>query len=386
MKRKVCVIITARPSYSRVKSVLTAIAKHPKLELQLITTASANLKRYGNVSEIIEADGFHINEKIFSFLEGESLLTSVKTTGLTIIELATALSNLKPDLVITIADRYETIANAIAASYMNIPLVHLQGGDITGNIDEKVRHSITKLADIHFPTCESSKEHLIMMGEDPEKIFMCGCPSLDIIKDVLYAKKISFDPIKKYGGVGNIKKLPKKYYVVMQHSTTNDFVNSGKNMTQTLLALQKTGCPTFVFWPNPDAGSDSVSNAIRKFREKYNPTNMHFFKNMEPRDFIEFLYFSQGLIGNSSVGIRECSFLGIPVVNIGDRQNKRQRGNNVIDVDYDTKNIYKAIKQWEKQGKPEKSNVYGDGNSGKKIANILARIDLSFEKKLTYEK
>lgn len=385
MKRKVCVIITARPSYSRVKSVLSAVKEHPNLELQIITTSSANLKRFGDVSEIIEKDGFVINERLFSLIEGETLLTSAKTTGLTIIELSTVLAKLQPDMVVTIADRYETMANAIAATYMNIPLVHIQGGDVTGNIDEKVRHSISKLADIHFPTSASSQKRLVLMGENPKKVFMCGCPSLDIIKDIVDSKRLSFNPLKKYGGVGNLKEVPKEYYVVMQHPTTNDIANSRRNVEETLYAVQKLNRPVFIFWPNSDAGSDSVANAIRNFRERENTQSMHFFKNMTPIDFIEFIYHSKCLIGNSSVGIRECSFLGIPVVNIGDRQNNRERGYNVVDVDYDREKIYNAIITWGAKGKPMRSLIYGSGESGIKIANVLAKIQLSYTKSLTYD-
>lgn len=384
-KRKICVVVTARPSYSRVKSVMAAIKKHPQLTLQVVTTSSANLKRFGNVSEIIEKDGFKINEKVFSLVEGESLLTSAKTTGLAIIELANAFARLKPDAVITIADRYETIANAIAAAYLNIPLIHLQGGDVSGNIDEKVRHAITKLSDIHFPTCEKSKKRLLLMGEDPKKIFMFGCPSLDIIKDVLKQKKLSFNPLKKYVGDGNIKEMPSSYYVVMQHPTTNDVKNATHNVTETLFAVQKLNKPVFIFLPNPDAGSSLTTAAIEKFRKEQNTSNIHFFKNMTPSDFIEFLYHSECLIGNSSVGIRECAYLGIPVVNIGDRQANRDRGYNVIDTVYDRNKIFKAIIQWQKNGRPKQSFLYGDGNAGKKIADVLAKIDLSYTKRLHYD-
>ena len=384
-KRKICVIITARPSYSRVKSVMKAIQDHPLLKLQIITTSSANLKRFGDVSEIIKNDGFNIDEQIFSLVEGESLVTSAKTTGLAIIELATVLDKLKPDAVITIADRYETLANAIAATYLNIPLVHLQGGDISGNIDEKVRHAITKLADIHFPTCENSKKRLILMGENPQKVFMLGDPALDIIGDVSLSKKLSFNPLKKYGGVGNLKIMPKDYYIVMQHSTTNDIHNSRRNITETLFAIQQLDRPVFVFWPNPDAGSDMTSNAIRRFREKEDTSNMHFFKNMLPADFLELLYHCQCLIGNSSVGIRECACLGVPVVNIGDRQANRDRGCNVIDVGYNRLEILNAIKTWEKRGRPMSTIQDGHFNAGEKIADTLATVDLSYTKRLCYE-
>ena len=156
--RKICVVITARPSYSRIRSALTAIKKHKNLELQLIVAGSALLDKYGNAAEYIESDGFNINEKLYMQLEGESRAAMAKTTGLATIELSNLFFNLKPDIVVVIADRYETLAISIAASYQNICLAHIQGGEVTGNIDEKVRHANTKLADIHLVTSESSRE------------------------------------------------------------------------------------------------------------------------------------------------------------------------------------------------------------------------------------
>jgi UDP-hydrolysing UDP-N-acetyl-D-glucosamine 2-epimerase len=154
MKRKVCVVVTARPSYSRVKTALQAIKDHPKLELQLVLAGASLLERYGSVVNYVEEDGFEIKEKVFMVLEGDTPTAMAKTTGLGVTELANVFFNLKPDMVITIADRFETISTSIAAAYQNIPLVHLQGGEVTGNIDEKVRHANTKLADIHLVASE----------------------------------------------------------------------------------------------------------------------------------------------------------------------------------------------------------------------------------------
>jgi len=202
-KRKICVVVTARPSYSRVKSALTAIKQHPKLELQLVIAGSALLGRYGNAVDFIEKDGFEIAEKVFMVLEGENVTSMAKTTGLGIMELANVIFKLQPDAVVTIADRFETIATSIAAAYQNIPLVHLQGGEVTGNIDEKVRHANTKLADIHLVASEDAKKRVLKMGEDPTKVFNTGCPSIDLAKEIKETSSLDFDPIKKYGGVGN---------------------------------------------------------------------------------------------------------------------------------------------------------------------------------------
>ena len=202
MKRKVCVVVSARPSYSRVKTALQAIKDHPNLELQLVLAGASLLERYGSVVNYVEEDGFEIKEKVFMVLEGDTPTLMAKTTGLGVMELANVFFNLKPDMVVTIADRFETIATSIAAAYQNIPLVHLQGGEVTGNIDEKVRHANTKLADIHLVASELASKRVRKLGEDEEYIFNTGCPSIDIAKEVLKSPKLDFDPFEKYGGVG----------------------------------------------------------------------------------------------------------------------------------------------------------------------------------------
>lgn len=383
-KRKIAVVITARPSYSRVKTVLTAINKHPELELQLIVAASALLERYGSAVNYMEKDGFEIAARVFNVLEGENLTAAAKTTGIGILELSTVFDNLKPDIVVTVADRFETMATAISASYMNIPLAHIQGGEVTGNIDEKVRHSITKLADYHFVASENAAKRVIQLGENPEMVFNTGCPSIDIAHQVADKDGLAFDPYEKYGGVGSKPDLSNGYIVVMQHPVTNEYQDSRKHIEATLRAIQKLGLTTLWFWPNVDAGADGTSSGIRSFRELYPMENVHFFKNMEGGDFLNLLDSSLCLVGNSSVGIRECSFMGVPVINIGSRQNRRDRGTNVIDVSYDEEKISEAITQVIQQKTRPKSDVYGGGNSGSKIAELLMTLPLQFHKTITY--
>ena len=239
VKRKIAVVITARPSYSRVKTVLTAIQNHPELELQLIVAASALLDRYGSAVNYIVNDGFEIAAKVFNVLEGENLTAAAKTTGIGILELSTVFDNLKPDIVVTVADRFETMATAISASYMNIPLAHIQGGEVTGNIDEKVRHSITKLADYHFVASENAKQRVIQLGENPEMVFNTGCPSIDIASQVNNKTNLDFNPYERYGGVGSQPNLKNGYLVVMQHPVTNEYKDSRKHIEATLTAIQK---------------------------------------------------------------------------------------------------------------------------------------------------
>ena len=383
-KRKICVVVTARPSYSRIKTALTAIQNHPGLELQLVIAGSALLDRYGNAVDFIEKDGFPIAAKVFMVLEGENPTTMAKTTGLGVMELTNVFYNLKPDAVITIADRFETIATSIAAAYQNIPLVHVQGGEVTGSIDEKVRHSNTKLADLHLVSSEDARERVIKLGEDPEKVINTGCPSIDLAKGVADNPGLDFDPIKKYGGVGEELNWRDGYIVVMQHPVTTEYKESKKHITETLKAIKELNYPTFWFWPNVDAGSDGTSNGIRAFRELEKPGNIHFFKNMNPMDFLKLLKNSKALIGNSSAGLRECAYLGIPVINIGNRQHRRSRAENVTDVGYDQNEILEATKNAISGAHYSASEIYGNGNAGEKIADILARVELTYSKTIMY--
>ncbi len=384
VKRKICVVITARPSYSRIKTALIAIKNHDKLELQLVVAGSALLNRYGSSIDYIENDGFEIKEKVFMILEGDNATSMGKTTGLGVMELSSVFYRLQPDAVITIADRFETIATSIAASYQNIPLVHIQGGEVTGNIDEKVRHANTKLADIHLVASQDAYERVIKMGERPEVVFNTGCPSIDLALEIKNNPTLDFDPFKKYGGVGELINWKDGYIVVMQHPVTTEYKSAREDVLKTLDVVKELNIPTFWFWPNVDAGSDGTSSGIRRFREINQPKNIHFFKNMEPNDFLKLLANSKCLIGNSSVGIRECSYLGVPVVNIGTRQNNRKRGDNVIDVPHNGDKIRAAIEVQIFRKQINSESIYGNGNAGFQIAKTLAEVPLTFHKTIDY--
>jgi UDP-hydrolysing UDP-N-acetyl-D-glucosamine 2-epimerase len=383
-KRRICVLVTARPSYSRIRSALRAIQDHPDLELLLIVGASALLERYGNAIQAIEHDGFTPAARVFMVLEGENLVTSAKSTGIGLSELATVFDNLKPDAVVTVADRYETLATAVAAAYMNIPLVHVQGGEVTGSIDEKVRHAVTKLANLHLVSTKLARERVIKLGEAPDSVVLTGCPSIDIAAEVAARPALDFDPFERYGGVGPREDLSKGFLVVMQHPVTTEYEEARKQVDETLYAVKDSSLPVLWFWPNVDAGSDGTSKGIRVFREKENPANFHFFRNMLPEDFLRLLCQSTAIVGNSSVAIRECSYLAVPAVNIGTRQTGRERGRNVIDVDHERGAITGAIREHIARGRPAPDPLYGDGHAGARIADTLARADLSIEKRLAY--
>lgn len=384
MKRKICVVITARPSYSRIRTALEAIREHKDLELQLVVAASALLHKYGKVADLIRKDGFEIAEEVYNLIEGENTITSAKTTGLGIIELTGVFDRLRPDAVVTVADRYETIATAIAAAYMNIPLIHIQGGEVTGNIDEKVRHAITKLADLHLVATNKAAERVINMGEVPGKVIVTGCPSIDIAKRISEeTNSRGFDPAGKYNGVGRLLPNRDNFIVVTQHPVTTEPGQEAAQIRQTYEAVKDLPVQIYWFWPNVDAGSDMVSREIRRIRELDNPGNIYFFKGLDSDDFIRLLGRADCIIGNSSVAIREASYLGTPAVNVGTRQSGRERGKNVIDVGYDSREIKDAIFS-HKGKKCGCDTLYGQGDAGGKIAKAIAESELTFDKKLMY--
>lgn len=383
--RKVCVVITARPSYARIRSLLHAVRKHPDLELQLVVAASALLDRYGSADKVIENEGFTIDRRVYMIVEGENCVTSAKSTGLGVTELATVFNDLSPDFVVTVADRFETMATAIAASYMHIPLVHVQGGEITGSIDEKVRHAITKLADIHCVSGEQAAQRVIKMGENSERVFVTGCPSIDLAMEACERNDFSTQhATQQLGGVGANVDLDKPFIIVMQHPVTTEYKQARTHVEQTLKAIHETSMAALWFWPNVDAGSDGTSEGIRAFREKNASNHIHFVKNLPPESFIQLLNHSQCIVGNSSVGIRESTFLGVPTVNIGSRQNGRDRGENVLDVDYDSTAIKKALHLQIEKGKYQSNYLYGNGQAGQRIADVIATAPTSTEKRLPY--
>jgi len=376
MKRKICVVVTARPSYARIRSALYALKERDDVELQIVLTASALLERYGRIENVVEADGFDISWRIQSIIEGESLLSSAKSTAIGLAETATAFYNLKPDVVVSIADRFETIATAIAAAYMNIPLAHIQGGEVTGSIDDRVRHAVTKLADLHLVASKGAAKRVISMDEHPDSVFVTGCPSVDIAKTSMQTPDLPDDFFHRFGGVGSSFDVKKDYLVVMQHPVTTEYEDAYMQAEETLKAVAELDMPALWFWPNVDAGSDATSKAIRVYRENDKLPKVHFFRNVPPEDFIRILVNSDGIIGNSSVAIRECSYLGVPAVNIGSRQTARERGPNVIDVAHDAGAIVEAVRTHLNHGKYPNDPLYGDGSAGVQIADILATTKL----------
>lgn len=370
--RKVLVAITARPSYSRIRSALECLHDDPAVELSVLCSGSALLDRYGRVSSLIRADGFDVIEELYTFVEGDDLVNMALTAANTITHTAGVLRRLRPDMVVTVADRYETLGTAVAASYLNIPLVHIQGGELTGNIDEKVRHAITKLADLHLVATERSARRLERMGEAPASVVVTGCPSIDIARESLEMDRSLVAGEIQRTAAGRDRTLRDGYIVVLNHPETDTHEQSFDHMAMLLDIVERTGKQAIVFWPNVDAGSDGTSKAVRIFRESGRDGNFVFVKNLEGHMFLALLRGALCLVGNSSVGVREASFLGVPVVNIGDRQQGRERAANVRDVPWEADAIAAAVTGQIACGPYPCSELYGDGFAGERIARRIA--------------
>jgi UDP-hydrolysing UDP-N-acetyl-D-glucosamine 2-epimerase len=376
--KKICVVIASRANYGRVKYLMRAIQAHPDLELQLIVGASTLLERFGRAVNIIRADGFTPLRSIHYVIEGETLATQAKSTGLGIVELSSAFEDLQPDMVITVADRFETIATAISSTYLNIPLVHLQGGEVSGNIDDRVRHAITKLADIHFVASEMSAQRVISMGEDPRYVFNYGCPAMDVLANEDLS--ISNECMGKYLGVGRPLDWSKPYILMVRHPVTTSYGHGFDEVSETLHALKAIpDIQKVVMWPNADAGSDDVSKGIRQFREFNTQEPIYYYKNLSPEDYARLINSAVCCVGNSSSFIREAAFLGVPAVIVGNRQMGREHGNNVMFAKYDREDIEQKIRAQIEHGRYLSDQRFGIGDAGKRIAAELAALDYKHE-------
>jgi UDP-hydrolysing UDP-N-acetyl-D-glucosamine 2-epimerase len=382
VRRRVCVVVTNRASYARIKTLLRAVQNHPNLELHLVLSASMLLHRFGHAGDVVRSDGFSPVASVHCVVEGGTPGTMAKTTGLAIMELASLFERLQPDLVLTIADRFETLATAVAASYLNLPLVHTQGGEVTGSIDESVRHAVTKLAHLHFPATELARRNIIRMGEQPESVHLTGCPSIDAIVgidlrplDVQFFERV---------GVGGPIDTRSPYLLVLQHPVTTEYASAEQQIHATLDAVSRYELPAIWMWPNMDAGSDAASKVLRHFREVNREAKIHFFTNLSVEDFARVLNNAACIVGNSSSALREASYLGTPAVNIGSRQGGRERALNVVDVDHNADAISAAIERQVAHGRFPRSTLFGDGHAAEKMVEVLATVQISLQKRLSY--
>lgn len=379
--RKVCVVLVDRANYGRLQPIMRAIQVHPDLQLQVLVGGTMVLERFDQPMKIVAADGFPIDGEVYLELEGSTPATMAKSVGFGIVEFSSEYQRLKPDLVLIIGDRYEALAAAVSAAYMNLCIVHLQGGEVSGSIDESARHVITKLAHFHFPSTQRSAEYLIRMGERPDTILGVGCPSSDIARQM--ERELDAVLLNQRGSGARIDpSLP--YLLVIFHPTTTEFGGELGQMEQLLEALRVLKTQTVLLWPNIDAGSDHVSKAIRKFREQHRPEWLHTIINLPPEQYLKVLCNASCAIGNSSSFVRDASFFGTPVVLVGHRQEGRETDQHVIRVIPTTDAILSAARRQLEMGRYPASTLYGDGHVSKRVADALAKLDPYIQKRLAY--
>jgi len=377
------VVVASRANLARITTVLEAVRDHPALELQVVVSASALLERFGGAVDALEAAGFTPDAKIRFLIEGQTPATMARSTGLGLLELPTVFEMLEPDIVVTVADRFETMATAVAAAYMNIPVAHTQGGEVSGSIDESVRHAVTKLAHLHFPATELSARRVVALGEDPRSVFNVGCPSIDLAARIALGTRR--DALADHSGPGSPIDPDQPFLLVLQHGVTTEYGHGLEQIGSTLAAISAVGFQSLVFWPNVDAGSDQVLSGIRHFRDRGLAERCHFVQHLPAQDFIRLMAHAACMIGNSSAALREGGYLGTPAVTIGTRQQNRECGPNVMFTAQDPVEIAQAILAQVDHGPYRRCELFGDGSAGPRIAHVLATVYPPVQKRLHYD-
>lgn len=384
-RRKVCVILTTRGNYAKMKSVITKIEAAEDLELQLVLGGMVVMEKYGRILDNLANSELKVQRNINFVIGGESPVTMTKSAGLAVNEFATVFEHLEPDIVIVIADRFECLSIAMAAAYMNITVAHIEGGEVSGSIDESIRHAITKMAHIHFPASEEAAVRIERMGETKDSIFTVGGTSMDIIRQMDLDDLKAVRNYQHDYGMGEILDIESgKYLILIQHPVTTEYEKNLVYIYETIEALEMLKMETIWIMPNMDAGADGINKGIRQFRERRHPEYIHFFKSLAIEMFAPLLNNAACILGNSSSGIREAAFLGTPTVNIGTRQNGRERGANVIDVPNNRDDIVNAVKKQLEHGKYAPNYLYGDGYASDKIIDALQSCELTNQKTITY--
>ncbi|WP_081927503.1 UDP-N-acetylglucosamine 2-epimerase [Halobellus rufus] len=383
MSNRVAAVVTSRSQYARVKTALQALNDDDRIDFYLIVSGGALVHRFGDISDIMEDAGLEIDKKIHTLLEAGEPVAQAKTTGMGLVEYATAFEEFNPDVMLTSGDRHETMASTLAASYLNIPVVHLEGGEVTGSIDDKVRHATTKMADYHLVSTDRSKKIVRQLGEPANRIYRTGCPSIELAEQIIQEGRDSYDPQTEYGGVGDTVDVSQDYIVVQYHPLPTEYESNYDKTQELIRAYEQLDVQAFWFWPNMDAGTDQVSKAMREYREQQNPEGVRFFISLDPNDYLTLVKNATCMVGNSSVGIRECSYFGVSTVNIGERQQSRERGPNVLDVDCNANEIAAGIRTQLQQGSYPQSTIYGNGNAAQKITDTIAELEPELKPPMT---
>jgi|SRR5689334_582240 UDP-hydrolysing UDP-N-acetyl-D-glucosamine 2-epimerase len=380
-RRKICVVLVDRANYGRLKPVMQAIKVHPALELQIVAAGTMLLERFHQPVQVVRRDGFEVNGEIYIELEGSTPGTMAKSVGFGVIEFGAEYQRLKPDVVLIIGDRYEALAAVIAAAYMNICVAHIQGGEVSGSIDESARHAMTKFAHFHFPSTKRSADYLVRMGESPETILSVGCPGSDIARKL--DTTLDSEMVNALGSGAQID-IRQPFLLVVFHPTTTEFGDERKQVEELLTALDSVNTQAILLWPNIDAGSDHISKAIRLFRDRQKPEWLRILTNLDPEVYMKLLATTVCAVGNSSSFVRDATYFGTPVVLVGNRQSGREVEEHLMTVPPEACKLAAAIRSQLAHGRYAPSTLYGDGHVSERIANALASVTPYVQKRLAY--
>jgi UDP-hydrolysing UDP-N-acetyl-D-glucosamine 2-epimerase len=366
---KICLPIFNRATYSRCKSLIEEISKTEGYALTVVLSHALLEEKYGNAQEYIRES--HPRARFIPLHLQSAEKNAVAQASAISEGLGRILHDVGFDACIVVADRFETLPAAMAAAYQNIPLIHIQGGEVTGNIDEKVRHAVTKLSDYHFVATDLAKDYVIAMGEDRTRVFKSGCPSLDVVLNA------------------NIKrKLGKEKYILSIFHPETERIDEAYQQTAIVLQATLEYCLKYQhrcywYYPNPDPGREEVIRLLDQALDQ-NPDVFIRAVNLPPEEFLTQLAGARLVIGNSSCGLRECSYLGVPSVNVGARQNLRERSWNVLDSGYNHEALLEALNHQHGMERYAKSFLFGDGRSAQYIVRQMKKTEFTLKGSLTY--
>lgn len=365
MKRRICYLTGARADFGLMACTLRAIESDSRFDLQLLVTGMHLSDRYGGTIADIEAEGFSIASRIAVETEDSSGASMAINIGCMLKGFVPALQAIKPDVLLLLGDRGEILAGAIAGIHLGIPVAHLHGGERSGTVDEPVRHAISKLAHLHLVATNQARDRLIRMGERANTVHVVGAPGVDGLLGAprpdraTLCAEIGFDPLLPIG-------------LLVFHPVLQDADTAAFQMSEVLQAAK--GMQLLALMPNSDAGSDEVREVLN---EAASLGLLELRTHLKRDEYIEWMACCDVLFGNSSSGIIEAASFGTPVVNIGNRQNMRERNSNIQDVPAEAAAISRALKAAILHGRYPAANVYGDGRAGQRIVDLLATIPLT---------
>ena len=365
--KNICIALTNRTNYSKLKTVLLALRTFVDVQCRIVLSSTILLDRYGNGYQDLLSDGFEIDKQIDCALMNDSHEAMAKTVGLSVIEHATYFQWRKPDLLLIVGDRFDMLAPAVAASMMNIPIAHIQGGEISGTIDNVIRDVITRFASLHFVATGKSALNLIRYGVSTERVFDYGCPAVEYISQINVGRQFDKTKLGKTFKQDIDIGVGEEYFVVMIHPDTTN--QRDVNMDAVMDAVASFGLKTFVFYPNVDANNSEIISSISKHKAN---KKLYMIRHMPLEGFIHTMAHCACMISNSSSGIREASSFGVPVINIGHRQVDRERNQNVIDIEDRYEELEPNIRQYMKY-RFQKQNIYFKPNCAQQIAKKITQ-------------